>query len=76
MKYKPGDKVKIKDDISQHPCTETGMLKWQGKTMTVREVRHRKNDLDLYRMTEDTDEGPLPTSFGWRWYEGMIEDRD
>ena len=67
MKYKVGDKVRIKDDISQcRYCNKySGMGKWQGKTMTVRMVCD-----DFYRMEEDSAEC---ISLGWCWYEDMID---
>lgn len=68
MKYKVGDRVRIKDDISGNTQInpEGKMDKWQGKIMTIREVV-----FDQYKMEEDKNEGLL--SIGWSWYEDMIE---
>ncbi|MCO7124146.1 hypothetical protein NIA71_19700 [Ihubacter massiliensis] len=65
MKYKVGDVVRIKDDISK--CrfrnSEGKMDKWQGKTVTV--TKCNSNGLyDYYFMREDDE--------AWWWYEDMI----
>lgn len=70
MKYKVGDRVWIKDDISRHPYRDLGgnMCKWQGKVMTIRSTCNGH-----YKMEEDVDELYITGSpEGWQWYEDMI----
>ncbi len=68
MRYKAGDKVRIKEEISKarHACES--MLKWQGKAMTIREVED-----DHYKMREDIEDYDGNENPGWDWHEDMIE---
>lgn len=65
MKYKVGDRVRIKDDISGCNSGDYAgeMDKWQGKTMTVVEC-HSDEFYNHYLMRED--------NRTWWWYEDMI----
>lgn len=70
MKYKVGDRVRIKTELKSQ--TRSGvrlnpkMRKWEGKVMTIESVRN-----DLYRMLEDI--GEPYTGLGWAWGEDWIE---
>lgn len=67
MRYKAGDKVRIKEKLSV--CVNESMLKWQGKTMTIRCIKDRH-----YKMREDAGEFSVYVANpGWDWYEDMIE---
>lgn len=68
MKYKVGDKVRIKDDISEAKYLAQSMLKWQGKVMKIRTI-----ESNYYKMEEDMEEYSGSVSLGWYWYEDMIE---
>jgi ribosomal protein L21E len=70
MKYKIGDKVKIRKDLREgmgNPCATVveEMLQYRGKTMTVRSVLH-----NAYCMEEDAN-----TWGGWSWTDEMFEER-
>lgn len=70
MKYKVGDRVRIKTELKSQ--TRSGvrlnpkMRKWEGKVMTIESVSD-----DLYRMLEDI--GEPCTGLGWAWGEDWIE---
>lgn len=70
MKYKVGDRVRIKTGLKSQ--TRSGvrlnprMRKWEGKVMTIESVSD-----DLYRMLEDI--GEPCTGLGWAWGEDWIE---
>lgn len=68
MKYKVGDRVKIKNDFSYSKDYEIRvnkkMEKYTGRIMTVRKI-----DNNLYKMQEDCKEN----IDGWYWSEDMIE---
>ncbi len=68
MRYKIGDKVRIKGEISKARYACESMLKWQAKAMTIREIED-----DHYKMREDIGECNDNESPGWDWYENMIE---
>lgn len=65
MKYKVGDKVRIKTEESTLKVWNTLMNKWLGKVMTI-----RKATKSFYRMFEDNGEF---LGDGWVWYPEMIE---
>lgn len=64
MKYKVGDRVKIKEDISKHEYFVEVMGRWQGRMMTVF-TAGKSNGTAFYGMVEDGDE--------YDWFEDMIE---
>ncbi len=70
MKYKVGDRVRIKTGLKSQ--TRSGvrlnpkMRKWEGKAMTIESVSD-----DLYRMLEDI--GEPCTGLGWAWGEDWID---
>lgn len=70
MKYKVGDRVRIKTGLKSQ--TRSGvrlnpkMRKWEGKVMTIESVSD-----DLYRMLEDI--GEPCTGLGWAWGEDWID---
>lgn len=70
MKYKVGDRVRIKTELKSQ--TRSGvrlnpkMRKWEGKVMTIESVSD-----DLYRMLEDI--GEPCTGLGWAWDEDWID---
>ena len=70
MRYKVGDKVRIKDDISA--CiyiNKQGLMdKWQGKVMTIRGYEG-----GCYKMKEDIYEYRDNNTPGWSWHDDMIE---
>ena len=66
MKYKVGDRVKIREDLSVSDAgTVARMLMWSGKVMTVRRVGD-----DYYKMCEDFTE---LEGKGYFWKDHMIE---
>ena len=65
MKYKVGDRVKIKNSIEHCDYMAYGMLEYQGKIMTVTNSGEYGGESN-YRMKEDRG--------GWCWYEDMIEE--
>lgn len=70
MKYKVGDRVRIKTELERQ--TRSGvllnpkMLKWAGRVMTIESVTSH-----MYRMLEDI--GELSPESGWFWSEDWIE---
>lgn len=68
MKYKVGNRIKIKDDFScdknYEVETNKKMEKYAGRIMTVRKINN-----NLYKMQEDCKEN----IDGWYWSEDMIE---
>ena len=70
MKYKVGDRVRIKTGLKSQ--TRSGvrlnpkMRKWEGKVMTIESVSD-----DLYRMLEDI--GEPWTGLDWAWGEDWID---
>ena len=70
MKYKVGDRVRIKTELadrtSSGTCLNSKMRKWEGKVMTIESVGY-----STYRMLEDVGEY-LPGA-GWFWGDDWIE---
>lgn len=72
MKFKVGDKVRIKKDFSDNKKykieTNKEMEKYAGKIMTIRDIKN-----GYYQMQEDIEE--CIWQEGWKWSEDMFEDR-
>lgn len=70
MKYKVGDRVRIKTKLSNESRSgvrlNPKMRKWEGKAMTIKSVSD-----DFYNMLEDI--GEPCTGLGWAWGEGWID---
>lgn len=70
MKYKVGDRVRIKTELadrtSSGTCLNSKMRKWEGKVMTIKSVGY-----STYRMLEDV--GELRPGAGWFWGDDWIE---
>lgn len=70
MKYKVGDRVRIKTELADRTSSGTylnsKMRKWEGKVMTIESVGH-----STYRMLEDV--GELCPGAGWFWGDDWIE---
>lgn len=70
MKYKVGDRVRIKTELadrtSSGTCLNPKMRKWEGKVMTIESVGD-----STYRMLEDV--GELRPGVGWFWGDDWIE---
>ena len=70
MKYKVGDRVRIKTKLTSKSRSgiflNPKMRKWEGKVMTIESVSD-----DAYRMLEDI--GELCTGKGWDWGADWIE---
>ena len=70
MKYKVGDRVRIKaelaDRTSSGTCLNPKMRKWAGRVMTIESVIAH-----TYRMLEDI--GELRPGAGWFWGDDWIE---
>ncbi len=70
MKYKVGDRVRIKTELadrtSEGTCLNSKMRKWEGKVMTIGFV-----GCSTYRMLEDV--GELRPGVGWYWGDDWIE---
>lgn len=74
MKYKVGDKVRIRRDLNaEEYYGGTGinkeMIKYTGKIMTIREITRNA----FYKMNEDKHEDKTLYSSGWSWTDEMIE---
>ena len=68
MRYKVGDRVKIKGDLRKCACVGQGMDKWKGKEMTIRGIEN-----GYYKMREDVDDFRGNATPGWDWYGDTIE---
>lgn len=70
MKYKVGDRVRIKTELADETSSGTflnsKMRKWEGKVMTIESVGY-----STYRMLEDV--GELRPGAGWFWDDDWIE---
>ncbi len=70
MKYKVGDRVRIKTELagitSSGICLSPKMCKWAGRVMTIESVTTH-----TYRMLEDI--GELRPGVGWVWGDDWIE---
>lgn len=70
MKYKVGDRVRIKTELagitSSGICLNPKMCKWAGRVMTIESVTTH-----TYRMLEDI--GELRPGVGWVWGDDWIE---
>ena len=71
MKYRVGDKVKVKRDFSNNKVYEVGtskeMEKYAGKIMTIRRYAY----INAYKMEEDINDCNFQD--GWVWSEDMLE---
>ncbi len=72
MKYKAGDRVRIKRDLSGCKYSSERMRKFEGEIMTVRDIEKDQTGY-FYKMVEDTEAYTGNVSLGWDWYEDMIE---
>lgn len=72
MKYKAGDRVRIKRDLSECKYASESMRKFEGEIMTVRDIEKDTSGC-FYKMREDVGEYKGNVSLGWDWYEDMIE---
>lgn len=70
MKYKVGDRVRIKTELADRTssgvCLNPKMRKWAGRVMTIESVTAH-----TYRMLEDI--GELRPGVGWVWGDDWIE---
>lgn len=71
MKYKVGDKVRIKS-LEEFQLLSTRnpagyMDKYAGTTMTIQKI-----NIDHYKMIEDQADTTMPE--GWLWFEEMIDE--
>lgn len=70
MKYKVGDRVRIKTELadrtSSGTCLHPKMRKWAGRVMTIESVGY-----STYHMLEDV--GELRPGEGWFWGDDWIE---
>ena len=70
MKYKVGDRVRIKTELADRTSSgiylNSKMRKWEGKVMTIESVGG-----STYRMLEDV--GELRPGEGWHWGDDWIE---
>lgn len=73
MKYRVGDKVLIKNEITYGMDIEGRMDKWLGKIMTVRSTEKVGDFEPKYYMEEDIDEWNGNWQRGWCWYESHIQ---
>ena len=70
MKYKVGDKVRLKDDLRHGDCNGYYMCymnHFKGKDLTIATVEE-KNDITVYTIDEDKDD------IKWKFVEGMFEE--
>ena len=65
MKYKVGDKVKIRKDLCNAINSTPNMNKWAGQVMAIIKLEQR---FDSYTMKEDHGEGPLREDGNKHWY--------
>lgn len=70
MKYKVGDKVRLKDDLRHGDCNGYYMCymnHFKGKDLTIATVEE-KNDITVYTIDEDKDD------IKWKFVEEMFEE--
>ena len=70
MKYKIGDKVRLKDDLRHGDCNGYYMCymnHFKGKDLTIATVEE-KNDITVYTIDEDKDD------IKWKFVEEMFEE--
>lgn len=70
MKYKVGDKVRLKDDLRHGDCNGYYMCymnHFKGKDLTIVTVEE-KNDITVYTIDEDKDD------IKWKFVEEMFEE--
>ena len=71
MKFKVGDKVRIKKERGSHWNRAGLMDKWMGKVVTINEI----NGIDIY-IKEDAGEYGYGELNGWAWEESDFEPLD
>lgn len=69
MKYKVGDRVRIKNDLTRSEYSCSNMEKFAGTIMTIWTI-HCDETGSFYKMKEDHSE---QDRYGWDWYDDMIE---
>ena len=69
MKYKVGDRVRIKSDLTEAKYACSNMAKFSGTNMTIWTI-HSDETGAFYKMKEDSSEQDWE---GWDWYDDMIE---
>lgn len=70
MKYKVGDKVRLKDDLRHGDCNGyyiCYMNNFKGKDLTIAAMEEI-NGITIYTMKEDKDD------IKWKFVEGMFEE--
>lgn len=75
MKYKVGDKVRIRKDLYNSHDYNPIMDKWAGQVMTIIEI---KESSESYIMKEDQGKGIWRGNGKsyWQWYDDMISGID